>query len=111
MAKTTYKIGLRRGDSVMVRSGKYKGYTGKIIAVHPTFNKVTVEGVNVAKRHKKPTKSEPQGGVVEITRPIWVSKVGLLDLASKKPSRAGYKFSKGGSKIRILKTTGKEVKS
>jgi len=94
----------------MVRSGKYKGRTGKVLATHPTLNKVTVEGVNVVKKHMKPTQTKPQGGIVELTKPIWVSKVGLLDSAAKKPSRVGYKVTKEGTKSRVLKTSGKEVK-
>ena len=104
------KIRLKKGDTVMVRSGKYKGKTGKITAVHPTLNKITVEGINVVKRHQKPTKLHPQGGIFEITKPIWVSKVGLLDSAAKKPSRVGYQLGKDGVKTRILKTSGKEAK-
>lgn len=105
-----YKIRLKKGDQVVVRSGKYKGRTGKIIEVHPKLNKVTVEGINVAKKHRKPTTAHPQGAIEEITRPIWVSKVGLYDSVAKKPSRIGYKFSKEGNKTRVAKTSGKELK-
>ncbi len=65
-----FKIRLKKGDTVVVRAGKYKGQTGKIIAVHPTLNKVTVEGVNIVKKHQKPNKAHPQGGIIPITRPI-----------------------------------------
>lgn len=110
MEKIVYKIRLKKGDTVMVRSGKYKGKTGKVLATHPTLNKVTVEGINIVKKHRKPTQAKPQGGIFEITKPIWVSKVGLLDSAGKKPSRIGYKLGKDGTKARIMKTTGGEVK-
>ena len=105
-----YKIRLKKDDTVMVRSGKYKGKTGKVLAVHRSTNKVTVEGINVVKRHRKPTKAQPQGGIIEMTKPIWVSKVGLLDNTAKKPSRLGYKMAKEGAKTRVLKTSGKEIK-
>lgn len=105
-----YKIRLKKGDMVMVRSGKYRGHTGKILAVYPKANKVTVEGVNVVKRHFKPTRTNPQGGVVDLTKPIWVSKVGLLDSGAKKPSRIVYKLDAKGNKKRVTKTSGKEVK-
>ncbi len=108
--KTVYKIRLKKGDTVMVRSGKYKGHTGKIVQIHPTLNKVTVEGINVVKKHQKPTRTQPQGGILELTRPIWVSKVGMLDTSAKKPSRIGYKLAKDGQKSRILKSSGKEIK-
>lgn len=105
-----FKIRLKVGDTVMVRSGKYKGRTSKILAVHPSLNKVTVEGVNVVKRHTKPTRQKPQGGILELTKPIWVGKVGVLDASAKKPSRIGYKQAKDGAKSRILRSSGKELK-
>ena len=107
---TLYKIKLKKGDTVMIRSGKYKGKTGKVLAVHPKQNKVTVEGINIVKRHYKPTQARPQGGVVELTKPIWVSKVGLYDATGKKPSRIGSKTDAKGAKIRVIKSSGKEVK-
>src|SRR4051812_8334887 len=110
MSKTVFKIRLKKGDTVMVRSGKYKGQTGKVTAVHPGLNKVTVEGINVVKKHLKPTQTRPQGGIVELTKPIWVSKVGLLDSVAKKPSRIGFKTDAKGAKTRVLKTSGKEAK-
>jgi large subunit ribosomal protein L24 len=105
-----YKIRIKKGDTVMVRSGKHKGKTGKVISTHPTLNKVTVEGINIAKKHVKPNKAHPQGGIVEITRPIAVSKVGIYDSTSKKPSRIGFKIDKDGNKTRIFKTSKKEIK-
>jgi large subunit ribosomal protein L24 len=110
MSQKLFKIRIKKGDTVMVRSGKYKGKTGKVLAVHPKENKLTVEGINVVKRHRKPTQLQPQGGIFEITKPIWVSKVGLLDGSAKKPSRVGYKLDAKGNKSRVLKTSGKEVK-
>ncbi len=107
---TIYKIRLKKGDNVIVRSGKYKGKTGKITAVHPRENKVTVEGINVVKKHQKPTQTHPQGGIVEITKPIWVSKVGIIEPTSKKPSRISLKVDKDGKKTRVLQKTGKEIK-
>lgn len=105
-----YKIRLKKGDTVMVRAGKYRGRTGKIVAVHPATNMVTVEGINVVKRHIKPTQLRPQGGIKELTKPIPVGKVGLYDAAAKKPSRIGFKTDAKGNKIRYLKTSGKEAK-
>ena len=105
-----FNIRLKKGDTVVVRSGKYKGKTGKILATHPSENKVTVEGVNIVKKHQKPNRAHPQGGIVEITKPIWVSKVGLLDPTTKKATRIGMKLAANGTKIRIAKKSGKEVK-
>lgn len=105
-----YKIRLKKGDTVIVLSGKYKGKTGKVVATHPTLNKVTVEGINIVKKHVKPNRAYPQGGIIEMTKPIWVSKVAAYDTATKKASKIGYKLAKDGSKTRVLKKTGKEMK-
>lgn len=108
--KTIFKIRLKKGDTVVVRAGKYKGQTGKVTATHPTENKVTVEGINIVKKAMKPSKARPQGGIVPITKPIWVSKVGLVDPATKKASRIGYNIAEDGTKTRVFKSTGKEIK-
>ncbi len=110
MSDQIFKIRLKKGDTVVVRAGKYKGKTGKITATHPTENKVTVEGINIVKKHMKPNRQYPQGGIIEITKPIDVSKVGLQDPTTKKPARIGYKFDKDGTKVRVFAKTQKEVK-
>lgn len=104
------KIRLKKGDLVQVLSGKYKGKQGKVVATHPADNKVTVEGVNIVKKHQKPNKAHPQGGILEITKPIWVSKVAIVDPTANKPSRIGYKLNNDGSKTRVFKSSGKEIK-
>ena len=104
------KIRLMKGDTVIVRAGKYKGKTGKITAVHPSLNKVTVEGINIAKKHVKPNREHPQGSIVELTRPIDVSKVGFYDATAKKATRIGFKVDAKGKKVRVAKTSGKEIR-
>ena len=104
------KIRLKKGDTVVVTAGKYKGQTGKITATHPTTNKVTVENINVVKRHKKPTEQDRIGGIIEKTKPMPVSNVAILEPTSKKPSKIGYKFDKQGNKVRVYKSNGKEIK-
>lgn len=108
--KKVYKIRLKNGDKVVVLSGKQKGQTGIIQATHPTENKVTVEGVNIVKKAIKPNKAHPRGGIIEITKPIWVSKVAIIEPTSKKANRIGYKLNAQGAKIRIYKKSGKEIK-
>jgi large subunit ribosomal protein L24 len=111
---TPFKIRLKKGDLVMVRLGKDKGKTGKVLAVHPRDNKVTVEGVNIVKKHQKPNREYPQGGIIDITKPVWVSKVGIVDPTSKKPARIGFNIDKDGKKTRVYRSSsassGKEVK-
>jgi len=105
-----YKIRLKKGDTVIVRAGKYKGKTGKVTATHPFENKVTIAGINVVKKHVKPTQAHPQGAIIELTKPLWVSKVSIVEPTSKRASRIGYQLDKDGKKIRVFKKTGKEIK-
>ncbi len=110
MSGPVFKIRLKKGDTVIVRTGKYKGKTGKITAVRAADNKVTVEGVNIVKKHVKPNKQHPQGDIVELTKPIWVSKVALVDPTTKKATRIGFKIDAKGVKTRIAQKSGKEIK-
>lgn len=110
MSQKLFKIRLKKGDLVIVRAGKHKGKTGKITATHPSENKVTVAGINVVKKHIKPNQQYPQGSIIEVTQPIWVSKVSIVEPTSKKPSRIGYSLDAKGVKTRVFKKTGKEIK-
>ena len=105
-----FKIRIKKGDTVQVLAGKYKGKTGTVVATHPSENKVTVEGINIVKKHVKPSQANPQGGILDITKPIWVSKVAVVDPTSKKPTRIGYKLNEDGTKTRVYKASGKEIK-
>ncbi|MDB5176073.1 MAG: ribosomal protein [Candidatus Saccharibacteria bacterium] len=105
-----FKIRLKKGDTVIVLAGKYKGKTAKITAVHPLLNKVTVEGINVVKKHVKPNQTHPQGAILELTKPIWVSKVAIVEPTTKKASRIGFQVAEDGTKKRVFKSTGKEIK-
>ncbi len=108
--KTVHKIKLKKGDTVQVRTGKYKGQTGKITATHPTLNAVTVDGINIVKRHVKPNRAHPQGDIVKLTKPIAVSKVAYYDTATKKTGKITVKTDAKGAKSRVNKKTGKEIK-
>ncbi len=105
-----YKIRLKKGDTVIVRAGKYRGQTGKITATFPRENKVTVDGINIVKKHVKPNQQHPQGAIVELTKPLWVSKVSIVEPTTKKASRIGFSIDKDGNKKRVFKSTGKEIK-
>ncbi|MCL5113022.1 MAG: 50S ribosomal protein L24 [Patescibacteria group bacterium] len=104
-----YKIRLKKDDKVIVLSGKDKGKTGKVIKTHPKTNMLTVEGINIVKKHIKPSQTNKVGSIKEITKPIFVSKVAIIDPTTKKPSKIGYKINENGKKIRIYKTSGKEI--
>jgi large subunit ribosomal protein L24 len=94
---------LRKDDKVIVISGRDKGKTGIIERVLPSEGKVIVGGINMYKRHTKPSSKEPRGGILDITKPIDVSKVMIIDPVTSKPSRIYYNFVKDGSKERLFK--------
>lgn len=102
------KIRLKKGDEVIVISGKDKGKIGKILKVLRDKDRVIVEGVAVAKRHTKPSQANPQGGIIDKEMPIHVSNVMAYDAKNKKGSRLGYVISEDGVKTRILRTSGEE---
>jgi large subunit ribosomal protein L24 len=92
-------------DKVMVITGRDKGKTGEVLAVLPAKNQVIVEGVNVAKRHTKPSQAQPKGGIIDVTKPIDASKVMVIDPTTNKPARVAYKTNQKGKKERIFKVS------
>ncbi len=97
---------IKKGDSVVVRSGKDKGRTGTVLQVMPKDGKVLVSGVNVATRHNKPTQASPQGGIERREAPLHVSKVGLA--VDGKPSRVRFE-TKDGKKVRVAVKSGETI--
>ncbi len=98
---------IRKGDKVVVLKGKDRGKEGEVITAMPDTNKVIVEGVNVAKRHQKPTRSMQQGGIIDKAMPIDASNVALLE--DGKPTRTGTRVAEDGSKTRVSRRTGGEL--
>lgn len=107
MAQTKLKI--KKGDQVVVITGRDKGTKGEVLEVMPTDAKLLVKGVNTAKKHNKPSQANPQGGIATIERPIHVSNVALADPKTGKPSRVGYKVQKDGAKTRVARASGETV--
>ena len=103
------KIKLKKGDEVIVLVGKDKGKTGKITLIQPFLNKAIVSGINKVKKHQKPDNNQA-GGIVEKEMPIQVSNLSFYDSTSKKGVKLGYKINNKNEKIRIIRSTGKEVK-
>ncbi|MEG2707703.1 MAG: 50S ribosomal protein L24 [Vagococcus sp.] len=99
---------IKKGDKVQVISGQYKGTTGEVTKVFPNEEKVIVEGVNLMKKHLKPTQDNPDGGIIEIEVPLHVSNVMAYDAKAKKASKIGYKIE-DGVKTRVFKATGNDV--
>ena len=100
---------IKKGDTVKVIAGKDKDKEGKVLTVDQKNNKVVVEGVNIIKKHMKPTQQDPDGKIIEREAPIHVSNVMLYDTKAKKASRVGYQVV-DGKKVRVYKKTGNIVK-
>ena len=96
---------IKKGDRVVVRSGKDKGRTGTVLQVLPQEGKVLVQGVNVAARHRKPSQTNPQGGIDRREAPLAISKVALADPKDGKPTRVGFQVV-DGKKVRVAKRSG-----
>jgi len=96
---------IRKGDQVAVLAGRDKGKRGEVLRVIPADSRVVVQGVNVVKRHRKPTQMSA-GGIEEIEAPIHVSNVAHIDTDSDKPTRVGFKTLEDGKKVRFSKRSG-----
>ena len=100
---------IKKGDSVVVRSGKDKGRTGTVLQVLPKDEKVVVGGINIAARHRKPSQTNPQGGIDRREAPMAISKVGLADPKTGKATRVRFETSKDGKKVRVAVKSGEKI--
>ena len=104
-------VKIKKGDTVVVIAGKDKGAKGKVIAAYPRQDKVLVEGVNRVKKHTRISTTQrgaKTGGIVTQEAPIHVSNVQVLD-SDGKPTRVGYRIDDNGQKVRIARSTGKDL--
>ena len=95
---------IKKGDNVMVVTGKDKGKTGEVLNVLPAQQKVVVRGVNIIKRHTKPSQTAP-GGIVERENAIHLSNVALIDPTSNKATKIGFRTLEDGRKVRFSKSS------
>ena len=102
-------MNFKTGDKVVVISGKDKGKEGKITHVLRAENRVVVEGVNIAKRHQKPTQQNQTGGIVERENPIHISNIMMADPKTGKSTRIGHEINKDGKKVRISKKSNEKI--
>ena len=102
------KIKLRKGDEVIVLAGKDKGKKGKIVRIIPEYRKAIVSDINKVKKHQKPGNNEP-GGIVEKEMPIQISNLSYFDSKLNKGVRLGFKVTANNKKVRINKSSGKEI--
>jgi len=103
------KLHVKKDDMVIVITGKDKGKKGRVIAAYPRQNRVLVEGVNMVKKHQKPSQQYPQGGIIEKEAAIHASNVMLIDPKSGQPTRIGYKVLDNGKKVRVAKKSGEVI--
>lgn len=100
---------VRTGDKVVVISGKDKGKEGTILKAIPAKERVVVEGVNIVKKHQKPSQMNPEGGILETEAPIHVSNVMHIDPESGERTRIRYEVKEDGTKVRVAAKSGKEI--
>ena len=102
------KLKIKKGDSVVVITGRDKGKTGEVLRVLPADSRIIVQGVNVAKRHARPHMGDP-GGIIEKELTIHISNVAHIDPRSSKPTRIGYKHLDDGRKVRFARRSGEVI--
>ena len=102
------KLKVRKGDKVVVTSGKDKGKRGEVLRVMPTENRVLVQGVGMVQKHQRQTPSQ-EAGIVAKEAPIHISNIAQEDPKDGEPTRVGYKFLKDGRKVRFAKRSGEVI--
>ena len=98
---------IKKGDRVVILTGKDKGKTGNVTRVFPKESRVLVEGINMVQRHTRPTQLDPQGGIKHKEAPLHLSNVAIVD-ANGKPTRVGFRVD-GDKKVRFAKSTGEVI--
>ncbi|WP_413993121.1 50S ribosomal protein L24 [Labrys okinawensis] len=99
---------IKKGDKVVVMTGRSKGRVGEVIQVFPDENRAIIRGVNVVRRHQRQTASQ-EGGVISKEAPIHLSNVAIADPKDGKPTRVGFKVLEGGKKVRVAKRSGEQI--
>ncbi|MRI62907.1 50S ribosomal protein L24 [Ornithobacterium rhinotracheale] len=102
------KLKIKKGDQVVVLSGSDKGKKGEVLEVRPKDNKAIVQGVNMIKKHTKPSAQNPQGGILETEAPIQISNLAIVDPETGKATRVGFRME-GDKKVRFAKKSGKTL--
>ena len=97
---------IRKGDRVQVLAGRDRGKRGEVLSVAPKENRALVQGVNMVKRHQKPQGLNRPGGIIEKEAPIHLSNLALIDPASDRPTRVGFRLLEDGKKVRVARPSG-----
>jgi large subunit ribosomal protein L24 len=104
------KLHIKKGETVYVNAGEYKGQKGRVLEVMISKKSAIVEGINMVAKHTKPNSQYPQGGIIKKEAPIHISNLMPIDPSSGEPTRVGRKISEKGKHIRYSKKSGEEVK-
>lgn len=104
------KLHIKKGDTVFVNAGDYKGQQGRVLEIDRKKFKAIVEGVNMVSKHSKPTSANPQGGIVKKEAPINISNLNLVDPSTGDPTRIGRRLNKDNKLVRYAKKSGEEIK-
>lgn len=103
------KLHIKRGDTVYVNSGEYKGQQGRVLEVLRRDNKAIVEGINMVSKHTKPNAQYPQGGIIKKEAPVHLSNLMLVDGSTGEPTRIGRRLNDDGKLVRFSKKSGEEI--
>jgi len=104
------KLHIKKGDTVIVNAGEYKGQEGKVLEVLVSKNRAIVEGINMVSKHAKPNADNPQGGIVKQEAPIHISNLNLKDPSTGEATRIGRRKNDEGKLVRFAKKSGEEIK-
>ncbi len=104
------KLNIKKGDTVFINTGEYKGQKGRVLEVDRDKDRVVVEGINMISKHTKPNAKNPNGGIIKKEAPVHISNVMLLDPTSGVPTRIGRRRNEKGKLVRYSKKSGEEIK-
>ncbi|AAQ66908.1 MULTISPECIES: 50S ribosomal protein L24 [Porphyromonas] len=104
------KLHIKKGDTVMVISGEDKGHSGRVLEVLVKEQRAIVEGLNMIKKHAKPSAKNPQGGIISKEAPIHISNLNVVDPKTGKATRIGRRLNENGKLVRYAKKSGEEIK-
>ena len=104
------KLHIKKGDTVYVNTGEYKGQKGRVLEVYPDSRRALVEGVNMVSKHTRPNNDNPQGGIIKKEAPVDISNLMLVDPSTGEPTRVGRKLDDNNKLVRYSKKSGEEIK-
>ena len=104
------KLHIKKGDTVVVNAGDYKGQQGRVLNVIISEERAIVEGINMVSKHTKPNAQYPQGGIIKKESPIRISNLNLVDPSTGEPTRIGRRLNDNGKLVRFAKKSGEEIK-